>query len=113
MKRTIVIAYFDRRHKRLKVPHGTRGTNPNAAIMRCHWNLVAGVYTNARYAEVYDCDTAEVFAQFRIVTRDGRDVVETLDIGDTSTHKDPIRRSSIHALFHDLELDDTVPVERK
>lgn len=104
MERNIVIAYFDHRHNRLKVPNDSRGSNPNAAVMRCHWNLLAGVYRNAKFAEVYDYTTTEVFAQFRVVLRKGEDVVETTYKGDASAHKDPIRRRSVHALFHDLEV---------
>lgn len=100
------------KHFLIEVPNDTRGTNPNAAVMRCHWNLVAGVYKNARFAEVYDCDTAEVFAQFRVVLRGGCDVIESAAEYDTSYHKDPVRRTSIHALFHDLALVGADTVQR-
>lgn len=113
MKRTVVTAYFDHRHRRLKVPNANRSANPNAATMRCHWNLLAGVYRNAKYAEVYDLETAEVFAQFRIVIRAGQAVVETMYKADPRNHKDPIRRTSAHALFHDLEAETAIPTEEQ
>jgi hypothetical protein len=111
MKRTVITAYFDHRHRRLKVPNASGSVNPNAAVMRCHWNLVAGVYRNARYAEVYDIETAELFAQFRVTLRKGEDVVETVYKANPRTYKDPIRRTSAHALFHDLELETAQSME--
>lgn len=113
MKRTIVTAYFDHRHRRLKVPNASNSINANAAIMRCHWNLAAGVYSNARYAEVYDSETAELFAQFRVTLRKGEDVVETVYKVGARDHKDPIRRTSAHALFHDLELESAISPEEQ
>lgn len=114
MKRTVVIAYFDHRHRRLKVPNACNSVNANAAIMRCHWNLIAGVYRNARSAEVYDVETAELFAQFRVVIRKGdeEDMVQTVYKASARNHKDPIRRTSAHALFHDLEIEGAEPVEQ-
>jgi len=105
MKRTICTAYFNHRHQRLKLPHSNLASNPNTATTRCHWHMLVNTY-GATYAEVYDVETAEVFSQFRIVNKGGTPKVESVYLAEPRRFGDPIRRTSVHALFHDLEIAD-------
>jgi hypothetical protein len=104
MNRTVITAYYNDRNQRLKIPNDQKAVHASAATMRCHWNLLAGVYRNARSAEVYDSETGELFSQFRVTLRGGDLHVNSVYKADPRDHKDPIRRRSVHALFNDLEV---------
>lgn len=103
MERTVCIAYFNHRHQRLKIPNDRLGSNPNTAVMRAHWHMVANTY-GAHYVQVYDVTTAELYAEYaQKFVKGERQVITTSDY-NVRKFGDPIRRVSAHALFHDLPL---------
>lgn len=112
MKRTVCVAYYNHRGQRLKLPHTTLGTNPNTAVMRCHWHMVANTY-GAHYAQVYDVDTAELFCEFKQTFVKGVRKIVTTYAFEPRAFGDPIRRTSAHAFFHDLEVMDAVMITKE
>lgn len=106
-KRTVYTAYFNHRHQRLRLPHGNASANPNGACMRAYWHMCANTY-DAMFCEVYDTETGELYAQFRLTHKKGELVVECTVKFVPRNFGDPIRRTSAHAFFHELELETAV-----
>lgn len=102
-KRTVITAYFDHKHRRLKLPHSNASSNPNNAVMRAHWNMLANTY-GAHYCEVYDTATLEQYAAFRQHFVKGERKIETTAEYVYREYGDPIKRVSVHAFFHDLPI---------
>lgn len=101
--RTVCVAYFNHLGQRLKLPHSTLGTNANTAVMRCHWHMMVNTY-GAYSAQVYDIETGELFAEFVQTFIKGVRKITTTHAYEPRRFGDPIRRSSAHAFFHDLEI---------
>jgi hypothetical protein len=106
-KRTVCTAYFNHRHQRMKLPHSNLSVNPNGACMRAYFNMTANTY-GATYCEVYDIETAELFAQYRLTREKGELVVKCIVKYEPTAFGNPIRRTSLHAFFHELELETAV-----
>jgi hypothetical protein len=72
--------------------------------------MTANTY-GAHSAEVYDVETAEVFAQYKQTFEKGERVVKSTYKAEPRRFGDPIKRVSAHALFHDLEVEAAVAPE--
>ena len=107
MNRTICTAYFNHRGQRLKLPHTNMSSNANAAVMRAHWHMLVNTY-GAHAAEVYDVETAEVYASYKQTFEKGVRKILTTSEYEPRRFGDPIKRVSAHALFHDLEIAESV-----
>jgi hypothetical protein len=106
-KRTVCTAYYNHKGQRLKLPHSNLSANPNGACMRAFFHMTANTYA-AKTCQVYDIETAELYAEFRTRLVKGELVVEATVKFEARNFGDPIRRTSAHALFHELELEAAV-----